>query len=292
MDRILALLKMGRFLVLLAGVAAYALGLAMAYYDLGRVNWMQAGMGFLIMSFGTLMAHYANEYADVDTDLISRRTYFSGGSGVLPAGILPPIWALWAALVCGGLSLGLAVWWVSVGALGHQVLGVTVLALLGGWFYSMPPLALERTTLGELDNAILGGFFMPLIAYAAEVGSVSQVAILRCVPLFLVVFANLLGVHWADREADGAVGKRTLVVALGERTRLLFAAALLAAYALALLLLAGRIYPLAVTLAAIVTLPLGAYAARRFWKHPGPFLGSLIMMIWFVALAIGWVYAR
>ncbi len=101
MVRLLALLKMGRFLVLLAGVAAYALGLAMAYYDLGMVSWMRAGMGLLIMAFGTLMAHYANEFADIDTDLITRRTYFSGGSGVLPAGILPPIWALRAALVCG-----------------------------------------------------------------------------------------------------------------------------------------------------------------------------------------------
>ncbi len=288
MIRLLALLKMGRFLVLLSGVAAYGLGLSMAYYDLGQVSWLRAGLGLLVMSLGTLMAHYANEYADVDTDAVTRRTYFSGGSGVLPSGELPPIWALRAALVCGSLALGLAVWFVMVGVFDPQALAITVLALLGGWFYSMPPLALERTSAGELDNAALGGFLMPLIAYAAQT-EVTPLTLVRLIPAFLIVFANLLGVHWADRLADASVGKRSLVVALGERTRALHAVTILAAYAF-VFALAGQVFPPQVILATLVTLPFGVFVAWHFWKRPGPFLSSLIMMIWFVALGIGWAY--
>ncbi len=290
MARLLALLKMGRFLVLLSGIAAYGLGLAMAYSMLGGVHWVRAGMGLLIMSLGTLMAHYANEYADVDTDAITQRTHFSGGSGVLPSGALPPSWALRAALVCGGASMGLAVWWVAAGVLSPQVLGITVLALLGGWFYSMPPLAFERTSAGELDNAVLGGFMMPLIAYAAQT-EVTPLVVMRLVPAFLIVFVNLLGVHWPDRQADAQVGKRSLVVALGERTRSLHSVSILMTYAF-VFALTGRVFPPLVMLAALATLPLGLYAAWRFWKRPGPFLSSLLMMVWFAALGIGWIYAR
>ncbi len=286
----MALLKMGRFLVLLAGVAAYALGLAMAYADLGQVDWVRAGMGLLLMSLATLAAHYANEFADVDTDSLARRTYFSGGSGVLPSGILAPIWALRAAIICGGFCMGLAVWWVVDGVLSPQVLGITVLGLLGGWFYSMPPLALERRSVGELDNALLGGFLMPLIGYVAQSGTVPPLAVIRLIPVFLVVFVNLLGVHWADREADAAVGKRSWVVALGEQTRVLHAAMLLAAYAL-VFALTGRVFPAPVSLAVLATLPFGLYVAWRFWRSPGPFFSSLIMMVWFVCMGIGWVFS-
>ncbi len=177
------------------------------------------------------------------------------------------------------------------GILSPQVLGITVLALLGGWFYSMPPLALERRSVGELDNAILGGFMMPLIAYVAQAGSVTPLAFVRLIPAFLVVFVNLLGVHWADREADAEVGKRSLVVALGPRTRTLHNIMLLAAYAL-MPALTGRIFPPLVTLAALATLPFGLFVAWRFWTRPGPFLSSLIMMVWFAVLAVGWVVAR
>lgn len=48
---------------------------------------------------------------------------------------------------------------------------VAAIGLIGGWFYPMPSLQLERTSLGEIDNAILGGFLMPLIAYVPQIGS-------------------------------------------------------------------------------------------------------------------------
>jgi 1,4-dihydroxy-2-naphthoate octaprenyltransferase len=65
---------MGRPFILVAGIIAYFLGLSMVYHDLGTINLLPALGGLLILILATLMAHYANEYADVDTDTITRRT--------------------------------------------------------------------------------------------------------------------------------------------------------------------------------------------------------------------------
>ncbi|MDI6723195.1 MAG: hypothetical protein QMD61_00960 [Methanobacterium sp.] len=43
------------------------------------------------------------------------------------------------------------------------------------------------------------------------------------IPIVFAVFVNLLGVHWADRDANASVGKKTLVVNLGNRVRIVHA---------------------------------------------------------------------
>jgi len=85
--QLLALFKMGRFFVLVAGLIAYALDLSMTYHYLGFLDPFKAIIGLIILISATLAAHYANEYVDVDTDSLTRRTWFSGGSGVLPSKI-------------------------------------------------------------------------------------------------------------------------------------------------------------------------------------------------------------
>ena len=76
--------------VLLAGVLAYLVGLAYAWFRVGSIDAIAAVYGLLVLMTATMMGHYADEYADLDTDSITRRTWFSGGSGVLPEGRLPP----------------------------------------------------------------------------------------------------------------------------------------------------------------------------------------------------------
>ncbi len=90
--QLIALIMMGRFFVLISGLIAYSLGLSLAYYDLGFLDPFKAFIGLAILVSATLAAHYANEYADVDTDTITRRTWFSGGSGVLPSKMVPKSW--------------------------------------------------------------------------------------------------------------------------------------------------------------------------------------------------------
>ena len=288
--KVLTFIRLGRPLVLVAGIIAYGLGMAMAYYELGYMDWPLAALGLLIMSTATFMAHYANEYADLDTDSITRRTTFSGGSGVLPAGLLRPEIALQAALVLMVLTLSVTIAGIWSGMLTLIVGVIVVLGILGGWFYSMPPLRLERTWFGEIDNSLLGGFLMPLIAFACITGYITSWAVLTCVPVFLVVLANLIGVHWLDRSADEMVGKRSLVVSLGERSIILHGVVMTLTY-LVILAMAGGVLPWEVVLVSLFTLPL-ALMATLFFKRLSPLgMSSLTMGALMIAMGIGFIMA-
>jgi 1,4-dihydroxy-2-naphthoate octaprenyltransferase len=289
-EKAVTFIRLGRPLVLVAGIIAYALGMSMAFYELGYMDWGLAALGLLIMSTATFMAHYANEYADLDTDSITRRTMFSGGSGVLPAGLLQPNTALNAALAFMAVSAAVTLVGIWSGVLAPIVGIIVMLGILGGWFYSMPPLRLERTWFGELDNSLLGGFLMPLIAFACIVGYIASWAVLACVPVFLAVLANLIGVHWLDRKADETVGKRSLVVRLGERSIVLHGVVMLLTYII-IVAMAGGVLPREVVLMALLTIPL-ALLASVFFERLSPLgLSSVTMGALMIAMSIGFLLA-
>lgn len=290
MKALVALVRMGRLSILPGGILAYALGAAMGYWHTGAFDWGSALAAFAVTEVTNLMAHYADEYADVDTDTLARRTWFSGGSGVLPAGLVPPAWALRAAIVLALLSVVLTAGFIAAGVLSPHTAWIAGLGLAGGWFYSMPPVQLERRGLGELLNAFLGGILMPLMGYTAQTARPTWSAILALTPIFLLVLANLLGVHWPDREADKAVGKRSLVVLAGPHVRRLHHLLVAAAYLL-VLGLAGRVLPLPVTAALLVTLPLSLWATATFARGPWTLPSAAAMSAAIVAAAAGWVVA-
>jgi 1,4-dihydroxy-2-naphthoate polyprenyltransferase len=276
---------MGRPFILLAGLIAYFLGLSMAYHNLGTIRLLPAFMGLLILLMATMMAHYANEYADVVTDTVTRRTWFSGGSGVLPSGVIPTRWALWAAVILAILTIIVTALSFYLGLLSSQGVLIVFLGILGGWFYSMPPLQLERTIWGELDNALLGGYLMPLIAYIPQIGVADLNMFLILTPVFLAVLVNLLGVHCADREADAKVGKNTLVVRLSRRVPMLYFSLTGLIYIFTIALI--PIIPWQVVMAILLTIPLAIWACLSFERSPtsSSFLMSAVMIFG----AVGWI---
>jgi 1,4-dihydroxy-2-naphthoate octaprenyltransferase len=290
MIRVAAMVRMARPLILPGGILAYSLGAAMGYWRLGSLDWGRAAAGLAVTEVTNLVAHYADEYADVDTDTLTRRTWFSGGSGVLPAGLVPATWALYAAGVLSVLALSLAALFIATGVLSPHTGWIVTLGLAGGWLYSMPPARLERRGLGEVDNALLGGILMPLMGYTTQVGQPTLFAVLALLPIFVMVLVNLLGVHWADRQADAAVGKRSLAVVAGERSRTLHHGLVASAYLL-VLALTGWILPIPVTAALMVTLPISLWAAVTFARQSSPVPSALAMSAAIVAASIGWIVA-
>ncbi|HUV25588.1 MAG TPA: prenyltransferase [Methanomassiliicoccales archaeon] len=290
MERVRAMVKLGRPLVLVAALFAYAVGLSLAYYDLGFIKWDLALLGLAILLIATLMGHYANEYADVDTDSITRRTMFSGGSGVLPARIVPRAWALYAAVGCMIVSLLLTATSIAYGVLASVVGLIVVIGVVGGWFYSMPPLRLERTWFGEIDNSLIGGFPMPLIAYACQTGYLTLESIIIMVPVFLAVLANLRGVHWPDRRADEAGGKRSLVVTLGDKVITAHWIIIIMTYVSVLAI--SPMLPQEVVLASMLTIPVGILAGLSLGKIKSPIFSSGMMAVLMIAMSVGWVLAR
>ena len=290
MQKLIALLRMGRFNLLPGGILAYCLGAAMGAWQVGSMDWRLFSLGLLITELTNLVAHYADEFADVDTDSLTRRTVFSGGSGILPSKLLTPGWALVSAFVLAFLSTALTAWAILSGLLAHSIALLVGLGLIMGLYYSMPPLALERRGLGELVNALLGGILMPLMGYTVQTGQLELKATLALVPFFFIVMAGLFGVHWPDRLADAAVGRKSLTILLGGRAPLAHKLFIFLAYALALSLIRWVLPPVVVG-ALFITLPVSLWAAWTYGKQESPVPSSLAMATFLAAGAAGWFLA-
>lgn len=166
--------------------------------------------GGIVLLVSAVSVHLANEYVDVDTDAITHRTPFSGGSGVLPRGLVDRRVALLGLLAAVLLAVGAALLLVQWSVLPITAGAILLFGLAGGLAYSVPPVAASRRGVGEFVNAGLGGMLLPLYGVAVARGYVEILDAIAFMPFALVVFLSVMATAWSDRVADAAVGKRTL----------------------------------------------------------------------------------
>lgn len=291
MRLILALWGMARPVIMVSVLLVYALGLLLARadgYALPTPALLWGGVALLLVS---LSIHYTNEYADHETDALTTPTPYSGGSGVLPRGLVAPVVALQAAWVTLILGLAVAFAGVWVGTLPSVTVPVLVIGAVFGWFYSLPPPRLAWRGYGELDNALLGGVLLPLYGYATVSGTVAVPVIALCVPFALLAFLNLLATTWADRHADAQVGKRTLATRWRVPTlRRLYATLALSYAALVAALTATQVMPLAVTLAHALVTPLIVWGYHHYTRHDSPHPSVWAMVALLAAQMTAWVW--
>ncbi len=131
---------------------------------------------------------------------------------------------------------------------------------------------------------------MPLIAVLVQ-GPGPIVAIAACVPFFFAVYANLITVHWSDIEADRAVGKRNLVVHLGEWNVAVFEVLVIATFVSAGWLIWIGALPEIVGISLLGAVPVAAWAIHSFRKTGAPSTGSFFMVAVFATVAIGMILA-
>ncbi len=280
---------MSRPLILPSGVLAYCVGVAIAASVDWPLVWERQIIGLTLTMMANLAAHYADEYADADTDALARHTGISGGSGAIAAGLATRQLALQAALVVSGLTALGGVWAVASGWLPLAAGVILLIGLAGGWAYSVPPLALERRGWGEITNALLGGLLMPLMAYASAHGAPPLTVYLQLLPIVAAAMTCIIGVHWSDRVADGMVGKRTLSVILGQRVRWVWWGWIALAYLLPWLW--PQAIPSTVAWATLTTLPLGLFVAARAARTESAWPGGLLMGALMLAHIIGYSIA-
>jgi 1,4-dihydroxy-2-naphthoate octaprenyltransferase len=268
--------------------AVYALGVAVARGYGAAVEPLPALAGLVALVPTTVAVHYANEYADHETDRLTTPTPFSGGSGALRATGLPPALlgrATVAALAVAAVAtLGLA----ALRAVDPVAVGLLALIAVLGVGYSLGP-AFSRRGLGELDNSLLGGMVLPHYG-AAVVGPFDLTTCLAVLPFSLVVFCNLLATQWPDRRADAAVGKATLPVRLSRRgvRRLYLLVAFIAAAAL--VLLTGPVLPLPVALASLAAFPFLLWGAATFARDENPLPSVAAMVVLAAAQLAAWLW--
>ena len=224
MDSLWAFIKLSRPHFLIGGVLMFALGAAAT----GLFDPAAYALGQVMVTAAQVTAHYVNEYADVEPDrAVTRRTLFSGGSGVLVDGSLRPVVALRAARVASVVAVGAAaaLLFVNVNA---ALLGLIALAI--SWSYSMPPLRLLGSGFGEIAATAVVAGIVPLIGAFSHGGTVTGALMWAIAIVFLLHLAMMLAFELPDLETDAMAGKRVLAVRIGlPRTRVLITLLLLAA---------------------------------------------------------------
>ena len=284
-----AYIAMARPLLLLAVLPIYWIGglIARAFgqgWDLVRFWW-----GLAVLVPVTLASHYANEYADFETDALTVRTPFSGGSGVLAEQAGLRRGALWAAalLVISGL---LAAWaGLRTGALSPWSLALWAAGTVFSLAYSLPPFKLAWRGWSEVINAVIIALLLPLYGYTVQAGYPAWTVVVGCLPFALLIFSLILATNWADRDADRQVGKMTLSARLRRPLlRRLYAAAAFLGIALQPLLIGVALPPL-VAWSSLPAAPVIYWAWTRYTKTHSP-LPTVIAMLTLLPLQLwAWI---
>lgn len=289
--KVAALWGMARPLLLLVVVPIYLIGCLIARAFGHALDGSTFFWGLTALIPVVLAAHYANEYADVETDALTRRTPFSGGSGVIARGGVPRSLALSAAWAFLGLGMLLAAAGWLTGNLKPPALLVWAIGTFTGLAYSLPPFRLAWRGWSEAINAGLIALVLPLYGYAVHTGTLDWQVLVGCLPFALLIFILILATNWADREADSQVGKHTLANRLAPyQLRRLYVAAMILGFGLQPLLV-GSILPPLVVWSSLPAVPFMFWAARRFTRVHSPLptvLAMLVMMplqlgAWFLA---------
>ncbi len=208
-----AWLGVARAPFLLLPVTLVASGAAAAAYA-DVVDWRRTLLSLVGLVALHISVNALNEASDFRTgiDLKTRRTPFSGGSGTLPAGALPPRAAFLFGLATAGIGLAIGI--VLLLEVGPVLLPILVVGAVCVLAYAD---ILARRGAGELA-AGLGLGALPVLGTAlVQNGNLPVEAFAAAVPAFLMTFNLLLLNEFPDVEADREGGRKHLVILLGRR---------------------------------------------------------------------------
>jgi 1,4-dihydroxy-2-naphthoate polyprenyltransferase len=272
MESVILFIRLTRPLFLLGAILLYVLGAGIAHYLGTILDWGLFWIGLVWVLLLQLSAHYLNEYFDAPFDQENEnRTPFSGGSGALGPGKLPRRTALIAALTVLTFLASLTVLMMSrwrIPALSTSIMG---LAFLGAFFYSVPPVALERSGYGELTTSFLVAFLLPGYAFSLQTGEFHRLVAMTGFPLVTLHLAMMVSFEFPDYFSDVKHGKHTLLARIGWQNGILLHNILvLTAFLLVGLALTFKM-PVFAALPAFLSLPLGLL---QIWQYRRLYVGS------------------
>ncbi len=279
---------------LFLSVVLVFLGTCIAWYD----GYFHLGYAILA-SVGLLLAHISvnvlNDYFDYKSgiDLETKRTPFSGGSGILPAALLNPRQVFWLGLSSFFLAIPIGIFFVI--ARGWLLLPLLLVAALCICLYTPVILKLRwpewAPGLGMGTLPVLGVYFIQTTTYLP--------AIIASVPSGILVHNLLLLNEFPDTEADRRGGRKTLPIIIGKKRAGIVYAALTAVVYLWVIggVLAGQMP--AFSLIALLTLPLAIKAIRGALKPqeidrlvPAMANNVRVVLLTQLLLGIGYILAK
>ena len=202
-----------RIRFLLASAIAAANGMSLAVWKFGVFDFF-----FAVLTFAGVLSLHAsvdllNDYWDYrrGIDKITKRTKYSGGTGVLPEKLLNPKMVYIIGIVFLAIGALLGIYFVAVrGITIAIILGFAILAI---YFYSTK---IVNLGLGEVFVMIKGTMIV-LGSFYVQVGFIEPAAIYVGVIVGMLSASVLLVNSFPDYEADRRSGRRTLVILLGKQ---------------------------------------------------------------------------
>lgn len=256
-------------------------GVAASLYDKHPFNVLYFFLAFV----GALLAHISvnvlNDYFDFKSgiDLKVVRTPFSGGSGVLPAGLLKPKSVLLLGLGSLGGVIPIGIYFITIygwAMLPIGLVGVLLISLYTPFITKVP--FTSEITAGGFALIVLGTYFTQTGTYSAASVVVTLVA-------WLLISNLLLLNEFPDVEADKLGGRKNLPIIIGtSKAAKVYCSIAVLTYALIIGGVVAGILPLPALLG-LLTLFLGLKAMKGVLKHHDnidalvPYLGTNVQIV-------------
>jgi len=202
-----------RIRFLFASVIAVSSGIAIAFWKTGAITF---SYGILTLA-GVVCLHISvyllNDYWDYKRgiDKITKRTKFSGGTGVITDNVLNPRAVYGVGILF--LVLGTLIGTFFVVVRGTTIAIILVFAVFSIYFYST---SIVNAGLSELFVAIKGSMIV-LGSYYVQTGLISPAAVFVGVIIGILSASVLFVNSFPDYEADRYGKRRTLVILLGQQ---------------------------------------------------------------------------
>ncbi len=264
---------------LLASVIAVSVGLALNWWQNLSIDPLDA-----ILTFAGVMALHAsvdllNDFWDFKRgiDTKTHRTKMSGGTGVLPEGLLKPSSVYRAGiafLIIGSISGSYFV--ITDGIIIGIILGFAILSI---YFYSTK---IVDSGLGEFFVAVKGSMIV-IGAYFIQSGQITIESVLAGIVVGVLSSLVLFIASFPDHDADKSKGRKTLVIAVGkEKAVKLFWIFPLISYLTIIIGVSTNLFP-QITLISFLSIPLiiksGLGLQKNFdsIENLVPFMSSTLM---------------
>lgn len=241
-----------RIRFLLASVIAVSVGLAITWWHSSNVTVFDA----ILTMAGVLALHASvdlfNDYWDFKRgiDTATKRTKMSGGSGVLPEGLLKPRQVYAGGIIFLVIGTIIGVYFVITDGI---IIGIILaFAVVSIYFYSTK---IVNWGLAEVFVSIKGTLIV-IGTYFIQTSQINESVILGGIVVGVLSSLVLFITSFPDHDADKAKGRKTLVIGIGKkRASIIIWVFPAIVYGITISTVIAQIFPVA-CLIIIVTFPL------------------------------------
>jgi len=206
-----AWIRVIRIRFLFASVISVSVGLAITWWSTNDITMVDA----ILTMCGVLALHASvdllNDYWDFKRgiDTATNRTKMSGGSGVLPEGLLKPIQVYAAGIAFLIIGTVIGIYFVATDGI---IIGIILaFAIISIYFYSTK---IIDWGLAEVFVAIKGSMIV-MGTYFVQTSQITEQSVLGGIVIGVLSSLVLFITSFPDHDADKAKGRKTLVISLG-----------------------------------------------------------------------------